>query len=86
MEPKPDRVATEFAYIRLLGNRNTGRVDFSRGHLHREPVFNLGPDRIREFLRRCLTVFVFANNRFQGHGIAAARALLAKVAGAASER
>jgi uncharacterized protein YecE (DUF72 family) len=35
----------------------------------------------RDFLARGLAVFAFANNRFQGHGPATARALLARVAG-----
>lgn len=41
---------------------------------------------VRKYLERGLTVFVFANNHLQGHGPAAARALLGDLAGVASQR
>lgn len=40
---------------------------------------------LHNHLGRGLTVFAFANNRFQGHGPATASALLAKVIGVGSE-
>lgn len=59
--------------------------DFSCVRLDREPALALWAGRIREHLGRGLTVFVLANNRFQGHGPATASALLAKVIGVGSE-
>jgi hypothetical protein len=59
--------------------------DFSCVNLEREPARALWAGRIREHLGRGLTVFVLANNRFQGRGPATTRALLAKVAGVASD-
>jgi hypothetical protein len=58
---------------------------FSCVRLDREPALTLWAGHIREHLRRGLTVFVPANNRFQGHGPATTRALLARVAGVASD-
>lgn len=77
--PKLDRVTTDFAYIRLLGKRSAIPDDFSRVRLDREPELTLWAGRIRTYLPRGLAVFAFANNRFQGHGPASARVLLAKV-------
>jgi hypothetical protein len=59
--------------------------DFSCARLDREPALALWAGRIREHLGRGLTVFMLANNRFQGHALATTRALLAKVTGVASE-
>jgi len=59
--------------------------DFSCARLDREPALALWAGRIREHLGRGLTVFMLANNRFQGHAPATTRALLAKMAGVASE-
>jgi uncharacterized protein YecE (DUF72 family) len=59
--------------------------DFSCAHLDREPELVLWAGRIREHPGRGLTVFVLANNRFQGHGPATARGLLAELAGVASD-
>jgi len=79
--PKLDRVTTDFAYLRLLGKRSAIPDDFSRVRLDREPELTLWAVRIREYLGHGITVFAFANNRFQGHGPATARALLARVSG-----
>lgn len=57
--------------------------EFSGVRLDREPARALWAGRIREHLGRGLTVLLLANNRFQGHGPATTRALLAKVAGVA---
>jgi hypothetical protein len=59
--------------------------DFSGVRLDREPARALRSGRIPEHLGRGLTVFLLANNRFQGHGSATTRALLAKLAGVASD-
>ncbi len=77
--PKLDKVTTEFSYIRLLGRRRAVPDDFSRVRLDRE--LSLWAGRIRTYLDRRLEVFAFANNRFQGHGPATARALLTGLSG-----
>ncbi len=59
--------------------------DFSCARLDREPALALWAGRIREHLGRGLTVFMLANNRFQGHAPATTRALLDKVTRVASE-
>jgi uncharacterized protein YecE (DUF72 family) len=79
--PKLDKVTTDFSYIRLLGKRSAAPDDFSRVRLDRERELNLWAERIRAYLDRGLQVFAFANNRFQGHGPASARALLTRLAG-----
>jgi uncharacterized protein YecE (DUF72 family) len=53
--------------------------DFSGVRLDREPELAPWAERIREYAGGGLTVFVFANNRFQEHGPATARALAAEV-------
>ncbi len=83
--PKLDRVTTDFTYIRMLGKRTAIPDDFSRVRLDREPELTLWAERIRTDLARGLAIFAFVNNRFQGHGPATARALLARVTGAAPE-
>ncbi len=83
--PELDRVTTDFTYIRLLGKRTAIPDDFSRVRLDREPELTLWTERFRTYLARGLAIFAFANNRFQGHGPATARALLARVSGAAPE-
>jgi len=79
--PKLDKVTTDFSYIRLLGRRSAVPDDFSRVRLDRERDLSLWAGRIRTYLDRRLEVFAFANNRFQGHGPATARALLTRLAG-----
>ena len=79
--PKLDKVTTTFTYIRLLGKRGDIPDDFSQVRLDRERELRLWAGRIRTYLERGLEVFVFANNRFQGHGPATARALLTRLAG-----
>ncbi len=79
--PKLDRVTTAFTYIRLLGKRSDIPHDFSQVRLDRERELRLWAGRIRTYLERGLEVFAFANNRFQGHGPATARALLTRLSG-----
>ncbi len=74
--PKLNRATTDFAYIRLLGKRSEVPDDFSRVVINRDKELTLWSGRIREFLAQGLGVFVFANNRFQGHGPATVRTLM----------
>lgn len=83
--PKLDRTTADFTYIRLLGKRRAVPDDFSRVRLDREQELTWWAGRIRSYLERGLEVFAFANNRFQGHGPATARTLLARLAQATPE-
>jgi uncharacterized protein YecE (DUF72 family) len=82
--PRLDRVTTDFAYIRLLGKRSAVPGDFSHVRIDRDRELALWAGRIRGYLARGVTVFAFANNRYQGHGPATARALLSRLAAPAS--
>lgn len=82
--PRLDRVTTDFAYIRLLGKRSAVPDDFSHVRIERDRELALWAERIRGYLAGGVTVFAFANNHYQGHGPATARALLSRVAAPAS--
>jgi len=79
--PKPDKVTTNFTSIRLLGKRGDIPDDFSRIRLDRERELKLWSERIRIYIQRRFEIFVFANNRFQGHGPATAWTFLTGLSG-----
>jgi uncharacterized protein YecE (DUF72 family) len=75
--------ATDFAHIRLLGERSAVPDDFSHVRhvrIDRDRELALWAERIRGYLARGVSVFVFVNNHYQGNGPATARAFLSRLA------
>jgi uncharacterized protein YecE (DUF72 family) len=79
--PKLDRVTNDFACIRLFRNRSAILDESSRSHLNRKPNLTLWARRVFEYLECVLTVFVAANNQFQGRSPTTARPPLTKMTG-----
>ena len=73
--PKLDRATTDFVFIRLLGKRSLVPDDFTHVRIDRTKELDEWAEKIRAFAARGLEVFVFANNRYQGHAPATCRAL-----------
>lgn len=66
--PKITQTTTDFAIIRLLGDRRKiPDEDFSKLRLDRGAQLDYWADRIIEYLDQGLKVFTFSNNRFEGH-------------------
>ncbi len=63
-----------------LGKRSAVPDDFSHVRINRDLELDLWAGRIRGYLAQGVTVFAFANNYYQGHGPATARALLSRLA------
>ena len=74
--PKMTGITADFTYIRLLGNRKQIPDDFSHVRIKREKEFVWWAEKIREFMSREIDVFLFINNRYQGHAPASVRSFL----------
>ncbi len=74
--PRRTEVTADFTYIRLLGNRKQIPDDFSHPRIERKSDFEWWAERVHDFLSRGVEVFVFINNRYQGHAPASVRAFL----------
>ncbi len=73
--PKLDRATADFVFVRLLGKRSLVPDDFSHARIDRAKDLEGWAEKIRALAARGLEVFVFANNRYQGHGPATCRDL-----------
>lgn len=73
--PVLDRATTDFVFIRLLGKRSLVPDDFSHVRIDRAQGLDAWAEKIRAFADGGLEVFVFANNRYQGHAPATCRDL-----------
>ncbi len=73
--PKLNRATTDFVYVRLLGKRSLVPDDFSHARIDRGNELDAWAEKIRAFAAQGLEVFVFANNRYQGHAPATCRDL-----------
>jgi len=65
--PRISEVTADFTYIRLLGNRRQIPDDFSHVRIDRDKDFDFWTKKINEFLKKNLEVYVYSNNRYQGH-------------------
>jgi len=65
----------DFVFVRLLGKRSLVPDDFSRARIDRAKDLDAWAEKVRIFADRGLEVFVFANNRYQGHAPATCRDL-----------
>ena len=73
--PKLNRATADFVYVRLLGKRSLVPDDFSHARIDRGKELDAWAEKIRAFADQGLQVFVFANNRYQGHAPATCRDL-----------
>jgi uncharacterized protein YecE (DUF72 family) len=73
--PALNRATADFVYIRLLGKRSLVPDDFSRVRIDRTKELDAWAEKVRSFADRGLEIFVFANNRYQGHAPATCRDL-----------
>jgi len=78
--PRLARVTTDFAYIRLLGNRKDFKDEqFDRVRLNRDADLARWSDLIVELNEKGVAVWAFVNNRYQGHSPATVRALMERI-------
>lgn len=73
--PRKIELTADFTYVRLLGNRKQIPDDFSHVRINRDKDFHWWTDWIRKFQEKELEVFVYSNNRYQGHAPATIRAI-----------
>lgn len=74
--PRVARATTDFAYVRLLGNRQQiADAQFDRVRLNRDADLERWGKLIRELHAQGVTVWGFVNNHYQGHSPATVRAL-----------
>ena len=74
--PRLVRLTSVFTVVRLLGNRKQIPDDFSRVRIERGADLQWWAGQIRNFLQRNLEVYVYSNNRYQGHAPATVGTLL----------
>ena len=77
--PRIVQLTTDFTYVRLLGNRKQIPDDFSHVRVNREQDFNWWTEWIHRFLQKNLDVYVYSNNRYQGHAPSTIRTLQQKL-------
>jgi uncharacterized protein YecE (DUF72 family) len=65
--PRIIEITTDFTFIRLLGNRKQIPDDFSHVRVNRDKDLDWWADWINQFLEKELEVWVYSNNRYQGH-------------------
>ncbi|MBD3226171.1 MAG: DUF72 domain-containing protein [Caldithrix sp.] len=65
--PRIIKITADFTYIRLLGNRKKIPHDFSHVRINREKDLDWWADWIKKFLDKDLQVYVYSNNRYEGH-------------------
>jgi uncharacterized protein YecE (DUF72 family) len=79
--PRMAVTTTDFVYIRLLGNRKAVPDDFSHPRINRDKELAHWCENIWRFLDGGLKVYVFVNNRYQGHAPATTRELMERLRG-----
>jgi uncharacterized protein YecE (DUF72 family) len=65
--PRIVKLTANFTYIRLLGNRKQIPDDFSHARVNRDKDLDWWAKWINRILERELEVYVYSNNRYQGH-------------------
>ena len=65
--PRIVEITADFVFIRLLGNRKQIPDDFSHVRVNRDKDLDWWSDWINQFLEKELEVWVYSNNRYQGH-------------------
>ena len=79
--PRVAPVTTDFAYLRLLGNRKEITDEqFDRVRLNREADLDRWGDLISDLNEKGVVVWGFVNNHYQGHSPATVRALMERIA------
>jgi len=75
--PRIIQQTADFTYIRLLGNRKQIPDDFSHVRINWDKDLDWWTNWIRKFQEKELEVFVYSNNRYQGHAPATIRSIQA---------
>ncbi len=73
--PRVDVATAPFVYVRLLGSHDAPWEDFSEVRVDRAEDLRAWAERLKTQLAAGRKLFVFANNHYQGHSPATARAL-----------
>ncbi len=77
--PRKVEITADFTYIRLLGNRKQVPDDFSHARINRGHDLEWWAEWIGKFLEKDLDVYVYSNNRYEGHAPHTITALLEKL-------
>ncbi|MHB2154898.1 DUF72 domain-containing protein [Calditrichota bacterium GD2] len=77
--PRVVKLTAPFTIVRLLGNRKQIPDDFTHVRVNREDDLNWWAERIEQFLEKELEVYVYSNNRYQGHAPSTIRTLMQKL-------
>ncbi len=79
--PRVIELTADFTYVRLLGNRKQIPDDFSHVRVNRDKDLDWWADWIEQFREKELEVYVYSNNRYQGHAPQTIRSLATRIAG-----
>lgn len=79
--PRVVQITADFTYIRLLGNRKQIPDDFSHSRVNRDKDLDWWSKWIEEFIEKELDVYVYSNNRYQGHAPATVRQMINRLGG-----
>jgi len=77
--PRQTEVTAEFTYVRLLGDRRQIPDDFSRVRVERTKDLDYWAAWINAQLEKEIEVYVYSNNRYQGHAPATIHTLQEKL-------
>ena len=78
--PRVVRITTDFAYVRLLGNRKDIPDDqYDRVRLNRDADLERWGNLIADLNEKGVVVWGFVNNHYQGHSPATVRALMERI-------
>jgi uncharacterized protein YecE (DUF72 family) len=65
--PRIIELTSDFVYVRLLGNRKQIPDDFSHVRVNRDKDLDWWAEWVNQFIEKELEVWVYSNNRYQGH-------------------
>ena len=77
--PRLDVTTRDFVYVRWLGRRAAVPDDFPKVVKDRSRELDWWADRAAGWLRRGLTIYAFANNRYMGHAPATVRMFMERL-------
>lgn len=65
--PRVIELTADFVYVRLLGNRKQIPDNFTHVRVNRDKDLDWWTEWINQFIEKELEVWVYSNNRYQGH-------------------
>lgn len=77
--PRLIELTADFTYIRLLGNRKQIPDNFSHARINRDQDLDWWAGWIKKILEKNLEIYVYSNNRYQGHAPTTVESLMKRI-------